>query len=453
MSSPTIQQPTPQLFFNTINSHVRTEALQAAINLEVFTAIGEGNNTAAQIAQRCGAAERGIRILCDYLCMMEFLQKSGNQYSLTQDSAFFLDKKSPAYVGGVTEFLLSPELMTGFQNLTEAVRKGGTAVPQDGTVAPENPIWVKFARAMVPMMALPAQMMAQMVDAAANSKLKILDIAAGHGMFGISFAKRNPNAEVTALDWKNVLEVAQENAQAAGVSDRYQTIPGSAFDADFGSGYDIVARSEIRIEGAAGNRLIAITDASSLRVLLSDFENILPIERCHFGIRISFRKADSEHAVSSCDVENLKLAVGSSIYHLRHHLCRQRHHRHHCARKLHPDRILRRDRSVLRHRCPALSDGFRKILKPGHQFGRQQKLRHAPNVGWRFLVEEKRRVLSQTVLIAALLQKFHHAEIITKDAYASFSRAAPLRNLRRCVVAFTNRGEDFQIYSGLQSFC
>jgi len=113
-------------------------------------------------------------------------------------------------------------------------------VPQDGTVAPENPIWVKFARAMVPMMALPAQMMAQMVDAAANSKLKILDIAAGHGMFGISFAKRNPNAEVTALDWKNVLEVAQENAQAAGVSDRYQTIPGSAFDADFGSGYDIV---------------------------------------------------------------------------------------------------------------------------------------------------------------------------------------------------------------------
>src|SRR3982751_6617423 len=240
MSSPTIQQPSPQLFFNTINSHVRTEALQAAINLEVFTAIGEGNNTAAQIAQRCGAAERGVRILCDYLCMMDFLQKGGNRYTLTQDSAFFLDKKSPAYIGGVTEFLLSPELMSGFENLTEAVKKGGTAVPQDGTVAPENPIWVKFARAMVPMMALPAQLMAQMVDPSANSKLKILDIAAGHGIFGISFAKRNPNAEVTALDWKNVLEVAQENAQAAGVSDRYQTIPGSAFDADFGSGYDLV---------------------------------------------------------------------------------------------------------------------------------------------------------------------------------------------------------------------
>ena len=240
MSSPTIQQPSPQLFFNTINSHVRTEALQAAINLEVFTAIGEGNNTAAQIAQRCGAAERGVRILCDYLCMMDFLQKGGNRYTLTQDSAFFLDKKSPAYIGGVTEFLLSPELMSGFENLTEAVKKGGTAVPQDGTVAPENPIWVKFARAMVPMMALPAQLMAQMVDPSANSKLKILDIAAGHGIFGISFAKRNPNAEVTALDWKNVLEVAQENARAAGVSDRYQTIPGSAFDADFGAGYDIV---------------------------------------------------------------------------------------------------------------------------------------------------------------------------------------------------------------------
>jgi cyclopropane fatty-acyl-phospholipid synthase-like methyltransferase len=59
-------------------------------------------------------------------------------------------------------------------------------------------------------------------------------------MYGLSFAQRNPNAHIVAVDWQNVLEVAKENARNFGVSDRYQTIPGSAFDVDFGTGYDLV---------------------------------------------------------------------------------------------------------------------------------------------------------------------------------------------------------------------
>ena len=124
--------------------------------------------------------------------------------------------------------------------MTEAVRRGGTALENDGTVAPDNPVWVNFARAMAALMALPAQLMANLVDPNADQKLKILDIAAGHGLFGISFATRNKQAEVTALDWKAVLEVAKENAQKAGVADRYNTIEGSAFDVEFGTGYDLV---------------------------------------------------------------------------------------------------------------------------------------------------------------------------------------------------------------------
>src|SRR5205807_10291548 len=97
-----------------------------------------------------------------------------------------------------------------------------------------------FARAMAPMMAMPAQLLAPLVDPEANQKMRVLDIAAGHGLYGLAFAKRNPQAEVVAVDWPNVLEVAKENAQAAGVSDRFQTKPGSAFDVDYGTGYDIV---------------------------------------------------------------------------------------------------------------------------------------------------------------------------------------------------------------------
>jgi ubiquinone/menaquinone biosynthesis C-methylase UbiE len=240
MSSAATQQPTPQLFFQTVNSYQRTEGLKAAIELEVFTAIGEGKATTQEISQRCNASQRGIRILCDFLCIMGFLTKDGERYSLTQDSAVFLDKRSPAYLGGAIDFLLSPMLTEGFKDFTAAVRKGGTAASEQGTIAPEHPVWVKFARAMAPMMALPSQLMAKLVDEKADKKLKILDIAAGHGLYGITFAKNNPQAEIVALDWPNVLEVAKENAVNAGVADRYSTIEGSAFDVDYGTGYDLV---------------------------------------------------------------------------------------------------------------------------------------------------------------------------------------------------------------------
>jgi len=107
-------------------------------------------------------------------------------------------------------------------------------------MGPEHPVWVEFARAMAPMMAMPAQLMAKLVDEKPDRKQKILDIAAGHGLFGIAFAKDNPQAEVIALDWPNVLEVAKDNARNAGVDDRYSTIGGSAFTVEYGQGYDMV---------------------------------------------------------------------------------------------------------------------------------------------------------------------------------------------------------------------
>jgi hypothetical protein len=98
-SSP--QQPTPERFFGAINAYEQTEAMKTAVELEVFTAIAEGNTTAAAIAKRCEASDRGVRVLCDFLTIHGFLTKDGTQYGLTQDSAVFLNRKSPAYVGGV----------------------------------------------------------------------------------------------------------------------------------------------------------------------------------------------------------------------------------------------------------------------------------------------------------------------------------------------------------------
>jgi len=232
-------QPTPALLFDTLNAHQRTEAIKAAIELSLFTAIAGGKTSAREIAEACEASERGTRILCDYLVIIGFLTKQGGRYSLTPDSAMFLDKCSPAYLGTIIDFILSPMVIDPFKQLTEAVKRGGSA-SETTPLDPEHPVWVKFARAMAPMMAMPSQLLAKLADPNANEKLRVLDIAAGHGLFGLAFATRNPQADVTAVDWPNVLEVAKENAQAAGVSGRYQTRPGSAFGVDYGTGYDII---------------------------------------------------------------------------------------------------------------------------------------------------------------------------------------------------------------------
>jgi len=224
--------------FDTFNAYQRTQAVKTGIELELFTAIGEGKKTVKEIANRCRASERGIRILCDFLTIIGFLTKQNGGYELTLDSATFLDKRSPAYMGTVSEFILSPHVVDNFDQLTEAVRKGGCA--GESSLEPEHPMWVDFARAMAPMMAMPAQLLAQLIDPQKDKPLRVLDIAAGHGLFGLAFAKQNPQVEVTAVDWPNVLEVAKENAQATGVADRYQTKAGSAFDVDYGTDYDVV---------------------------------------------------------------------------------------------------------------------------------------------------------------------------------------------------------------------
>ncbi len=232
--------PSPLLFMNTLNAFHGTAALKAAVELDLFTALGEGCASPAEIGTRCNAAERGVRILCDYLTILGFLTKTDGRYQLTRDSGVFLDRRSPAYMGGVVQFLLSPTIVESFANLTEAVRRGGTATSAEGTMEAEHPVWVDFARAMMPMMARPAQEIPSLLGLDPERKIRVLDLAAGHGLFGLAFAQQFPNAEVTAVDWAPVLAVAEENARVAGVADRFRSLPGSAFDVEYGEGYDVV---------------------------------------------------------------------------------------------------------------------------------------------------------------------------------------------------------------------
>lgn len=233
-------RPTPERIFQSLGAYQVSAAMKAAIDLDVFSAIAGGADTTPAIASRCEISERGARILCDYLTVHEFLIKAGDRYSLAPDAAMFLDRKSPACIGSCANFMASPFLQDEFRHLADAVRKGGTTMGREGSLASEHPMWVEFARSMAPLQSILAEMIAKLLDADSIPKEKILDVAAGHGMFGITLARHDAKAEIYALDWAPVLQVARENAEKADISARYHTIPGDAFEVDFGSNYDLV---------------------------------------------------------------------------------------------------------------------------------------------------------------------------------------------------------------------
>ncbi len=143
-------------------------------------------------------------------------------------------------MASIVGLLGHPDILRPWEQLTEIVRSGRTVLPGEGTVEPDNPVWVEFAKTMVPMVAPAITPLAEAVVAHRPGAIRVLDIAAGHGMFGIGIARLNPAARIVALDWAAVLEVAKENARAAGVLDRMEFTAGSAFDVEFGGPYDAV---------------------------------------------------------------------------------------------------------------------------------------------------------------------------------------------------------------------
>ncbi|OAJ52089.1 SAM-dependent methyltransferase [Paraburkholderia ginsengiterrae] len=229
----------PEAFIDAISGYQKTAAIKAAVALDLFTAIQNEDGELSRIARRVEASERGVRILCDYLTVLGFLQKETEYYRLTPSTSVFLTSSSPAAMGSIVDFFAAPEMMAlWLDDPVVFVRKGGSIGL--GNMAPDHPVWLKFARAMVPFVAPTAQNIAQQVGGWPQAPKRVLDIAAGHGLFGIAIAKAVPGAEIVATDWQAVLEIAKENAAASGVSARHHTIAGSAFEVDWGKDFDLV---------------------------------------------------------------------------------------------------------------------------------------------------------------------------------------------------------------------
>ncbi|MGA2879062.1 MAG: class I SAM-dependent methyltransferase [Bryobacteraceae bacterium] len=230
----------------------RTLALRTAIEMDLFTRIGGGANTVRALSAASGASERGLRALCDYLTVQGHLSKQGARYSLTLNARLYLTTASPAYFGSAVKFFASDATVAAFCRLRRTVEQGTASAPNFVELD-----WVEYARSMAPLAQATAQFAAEALAPDSDGPIQVLDLGAGHGLYGLAIAERNSAAQIFALDAPKVLEIAIDNARQAGVAGRYHPIPGDAFETGFGGPYDLVLAANVahHFDEAANVRL------------------------------------------------------------------------------------------------------------------------------------------------------------------------------------------------------
>ncbi len=242
----------PTWLLDEFRAFERTLALRTAIEMDLFTRIGRGANTLRALAAASGASERGLRALCDYLTVQGHLLKRGARYSLTLNSRLYLTAGSPAYFGSAVKFFASDATLAAFCRLRQTVERG-TACSADFAELD----WVEYARSMAPLAEATAQFAANALAGDSKGPMQVLDLGAGHGLYGLAIAAKNPAAQIFALDAQAVLKVAIGNARQAGVAARYHPIPGDALETEFGGPYDLVLAANLahHFEEASNIRL------------------------------------------------------------------------------------------------------------------------------------------------------------------------------------------------------
>jgi len=226
----------PNWILEEISAFERSLALRTAIEMGIFTHIGRGLNTARALAEVVEASERGVSSLCDYLTVQEHLQKRGRRYVLTLNSRIYLSEDSPAYFGSAARFMASDEYVRALCELRSTVRRGRARSPGEN--------WVSYAQCMAPLAADVADFVGQSFGRG-DRPIQILDVAAGHGLYGIAVGMRNSQSHVYACDSTPVLRIARRNARKAGLTSRYHLLPGDLRRTNLAGPYDLIIAANV----------------------------------------------------------------------------------------------------------------------------------------------------------------------------------------------------------------
>lgn len=230
--------------------------LEAALKHGVFDALDQRAMTLDELTQVTGASKRGLAAIVNVLVGLDLLKKSGDAYTLSADSAAFLVTGRPGYMGGLIRHT-SEQLLPKWLHLNQVVATGGpvAAVNQQGD---GTEFFEKFVNDIFPMSYPAAQDLAQYLRLdLMNAPVKVLDLAAGSGVWGIALAQSAPHVQVCAVDWPGVIGVTRKNAEKFGFAERFSFSEGDLQEADFGSGHHVATLGHIlHSEGEARSRAL-----------------------------------------------------------------------------------------------------------------------------------------------------------------------------------------------------
>lgn len=248
------QPPPPDRILDMAAGYEPALILEAAVRLGVFDAMDDRPSTLDEAVQRLGASPRGLRALLNALVGLGLLDRYGDRYALTDESAAYLVTKSPAYQGYMCKHV-SGHLLPRWMRLTEVVRTGR---PQNvvNEQADGGAYFREFVEDIFPMSYDAARALAmELIDPKGEEVVRVLDLAAGSGVWSIALAQASPRVRVTAVDWPAVLPVTRRVARRHGVIDRFTFVEGDLMSADFGRNHAIATLGHIlHSEGEARSR-------------------------------------------------------------------------------------------------------------------------------------------------------------------------------------------------------
>ena len=220
-----------------IRGYMPSRCVLTALELDVFTAVGDGAD-AEQIGAKIHANARAVGMLLNALVSLGLLAKSGDNYRNTPESArFFVQGSKDNHRNGL---LHTANIWHRWSTLTDAVRRG-THIPIDRDHTPE------WTHSFIAGMQRNAKDRAPHVVKALGTTgvRRILDLGGGSGAYSIAFARACPEVRCEILDVPEVVPLAAEYVSKANVSAQVSLRAGDMLHDDFGSGYDLIMLNAI----------------------------------------------------------------------------------------------------------------------------------------------------------------------------------------------------------------
>jgi len=264
MQTPQTSQVTPERLMQFGFAYAPPVIIGAAVSNKVFDSLADGPKTVDEVSKKGGASARGLRVVMNALVGLELLKKSGDKYSLTPESEAFLVSNKPGSLAGFFPMNMK-QLIPHWLELDEIVRTGRPSEARNQE-SQGTAFFTELVENIVPMSYGGAQAVAQHLDVAGKGPSRVLDIAAGSGVWGIALAQKSPKVEVTAVDWPGMIPTTKRITQKFGVGSQFKFIEGDIGEVDFGSNYDIATLGHIlHSEGKDRSRRLLEKTGRSLK--------------------------------------------------------------------------------------------------------------------------------------------------------------------------------------------